>query len=425
MTGCQIALNAKTVLNNFLEGQESSLFSINQERITPFSLCLKHFYPTGSNQGGVLHFQITNPTDLMWTTFAAQERPPLTTPSSEDNLVKDCNVLTYWANAFGYVQIPEVELQISSTNISKMYGTGALLYRDLLLPAGRRLEEMIGMRFTTLQLMDDSHKNTTLFTPILGFWSSGSPAYALRCVAMGLATITVIIHVRQTAQLAFSNQVRCIGNNRLESVQPELVGGTTATITLVVFMFWLGMRERLRLAAKVEELVVKGWQLNPSNQTYDADFNSSSVRVDLNFGLPVMYFSVIAQNQALVQCAFPNFINFAGPNGVDPILAMFVELGNENYTDPMPGVFWRVVVPWTFFEHIPELWQYVISFAVDPYSEKYTGSFNMVPIDKVYLNVVLAGSPTPGERLHYNIFVYATVWFVIRYGGQTLQAVFK
>ena len=209
-------------------------------------------------------------------------------------------------------------------------------------------------------------------------------------------------------------------------VPPKMVESQNFEISLVIFMFWLGTRERMMLAARVEELVVRTMQVNQNKHNYNISSQYSQVQVELNFSLPVVFMMIYAQNLKLVEGRQPDFINFSGPNGVDPIQQMQLDIGVDQLTQSYPGVFWRVVMPWVFFNHIPRLWQYVMVFATHPSSmEELTGSLNMIPLSSVRLNIGLAGPTRAGEMFTYVITVFASVAAIIRYGGATAHKLFS
>lgn len=415
-------LMSKTTMNSHLESDvEASVFTLRQKRTSSFAMCVKRYQATGGVMSNQQTVNIHNPADLMWHTFLATQRPPL---QSGEGSIPTCDTVTYWANAFGYIQMERVTLCTGSTELAEVYGQACLLRDDIMGQAGKRLEEIIGKRQTVAQLTEDSRRQTVLFTPISGFWT-GSPAMALRCVAMSLTTISLILNLRRPEELAISNQVKCVGEDQLQAVPPNIVNSQNFDISIFVFMFWLGTRERVMLTAKVEELVVRVTQVNQNKHNYDVSSQYSQAQVELYFTLPVVFMMIVAQNMQLVTGRQPDYINYSGPNGTDAIRQMQLELGADRVTDSLPGVFWRVVMSWVFFSHTPRLWQYIMVFATDPESmEELTGSLNMIPLDSVRLNVGLAGPTRAGERYTYIISIFSSAVTIIRYGGATVHKLF-
>lgn len=420
MSGAGYALQSTSLIDAYLRSDnEASVWTIQQRKTTPSAMTVKRYFATGSAMSSQQVVTIQNPADMLWQTFLVTERPPL---QSREGAIAKCDAVTYWANAFGYIQMEKVALVVGSTELAIVYGQACLLMDDILGQSGRRLEEMIGKRMTVAQLTEDSRRQMSLFTPISGFWT-GSPAMALRCVAMSLAMIQFTLYLRRPEELAISNQVKCVGNGQLQAVPPVIVESQNFEISLVVFMFWLGARERIKLAAKTEDLVVRVTQINQGQHNFQVTGESVPVQILLTFTMPIVFMMIVAQNLQLVNGRHPDFINFSGPNGTDAIRQMQLELGADPVSDAYPGVFWRVVMPWVFFKHIPRLWQYVMVFATHPSSmEELTGSLNLIPLDSARINIALAG--VAGAMITYATSAISSAVTLIKYGGASVHRLF-
>lgn len=304
-----------------------------------------------------------------------------------------------WVNAIGYAAIPRVGFSIGGQIIDCMYNSFMFAWEELSGKPGKRLEEMIGKRWTREQLVRDSRWFRRLYAPIPFYFTQHS-GNALPIVSLQYHSVQV--HVVFAPLQTLIQQSDCdVQVLRCDTGLP--IANTDMHAVLETTYVYLDMEERDKFACGSFQ------QLITVVQQYTTSSCGGTIRAALNFNFPTL--ELIWMVQRACQCAANNTFDYSGFGGRDPIETARLTLNNAPRFE-REAKYFRLVQPYQFHTNIPRGFIYSYSFALEPESCQPSGSLNFSRIDNVEFTLTLQPEIAGTEVL---VYIFARSWNVMRY----------
>lgn len=89
----------------------------------------------------------------------------------------------HWTNAIGHAIIERVSVLIGGQTIDEQFGEFLEIWEELTADSSRRLEEMIGKRYSRAALIEDAKLPRRYYTP-MQFWFNRNAGLALPLIAL-------------------------------------------------------------------------------------------------------------------------------------------------------------------------------------------------------------------------------------------------
>lgn len=326
----------------------------------------------------------------------------------DDNVILDdidtCTGLVrpwcHWTNAIGQYLIKRACLVIGGQVNDTLYSDFLFMWEELSGQPGKRLQEMIGKRFTRAQLVADSQVNRRLYVP-LPWWYTYTSGNALALVSLQFHGVQIFICFEEL-RLAVQVSSCDVLVTKCADCQPLNANDLQARIETMYI--YLDIEERDRFATGSFE------QLIQQHQQFTACFQSCQVRMQLNFNHPVIELIWAVRRKCQELCG--NHFNYSGKWGMDPIKYVHLRLNNQARFSGREGRYFRLVQPWQFHTDIPDSFVYCYSFSLHPEESQPSGSANFSRIDTVELIFDLQDGLNLEE---ITVMVFATSWQVFRY----------
>ena len=315
----------------------------------------------------------------------------------------------HWVNAIGQYIAERVSVVIGGQVIDTMYNDYLFMWEELAGQPGKRLQEMIGKRFTVAQLVADSKHTRTLYVP-LPFWFTYNTGNALALVSLQFHTVQIIV---QLAQLR-----RCIQLNPLTEQFPlppcvlncdsgAPVQDSDMTVNFEGLYVYLDRAERDRFAASSFE------QLMNAVQRFSLPVAASGqVHLAVNFNHPVIELIWAARRRC--QWEKNNHFNYAGKYNRDPIDQVQLILNGNDRFSRREGRYFRLVIPYQWHTLIPDNFIYSFSFATEPEKMQPTGSCNFSRIDNAEFVFAMQHALISANESVETI-VFARNWQIFKY----------
>jgi len=321
----------------------------------------------------------------------------------EDSQIDSCTGLRRpycnWVNEIGHAAISRASFSIGGQIIDTVYNHYLHMWEELSGKPGKRLEEMIGKRTTTVELVADSQFARRLFVP-LPFYFTQFSGNALPLVALQFHSLDVHVCFSPLSKMiqvsdCDAKVIRCdngtqVSNNDLNAVMD---------ITYI----YLDMEERDRFATGSFQ------QLIQQVQQYSTTARGANINSQLSFNHPVIELIWAVQRKSMA--ASNNTFNYAGHRGRDPVERACLRLNNLQRFDREASYF-RMVQPYEKHTNIPKSFIYNYSFALLPETCHPSGSLNMSRIDNVELVLTMQKELASEECA---LYVFARSWNILRY----------
>lgn len=305
----------------------------------------------------------------------------------------------HYINAVGQWLIKRACLIIGGQVIDTLYNDYLFMWEELSGKAGKRLQEMIGKRFTRALLVEDSQQDQTLWVP-LPFWFTLTPGNALPLVSLQFHGVTVSIGFSDLRSII---QVSDRGILVVKSRDRQPITNNDISASLDTTYIYLDIEERDRFATGCfEQLIVQV-------QAYQQTVRTSNVRVTLNFNHPIIELIWAVRRRCNEACN--NWFNYSGYYGRDPIQAVQLRLNNLARFN-RHGKYFRLVQPYQHHSHIPDAFVYNYSFALFPEEPQPSGSINMSRIDNVEMIFTLQELLSNED---VTIIIFGRNWNVFRF----------
>ena len=304
-----------------------------------------------------------------------------------------------WVNEIGHAALDRVCFSIGGQVIDTLYSHFLHMWEELSGQPGKRLEEMIGKRFTRAALVADSQRARRLYVPL--------PFYFTRHSGNALPLVSLQFHSVQI-NVAFANIERMIQVSDCDVTVVKCSDGQAITsndisAVLDTTYIYLDMDERDRFA------VGSFQQLITQLQQFSTTATGTNIRAQLNFNHPTI--ELIWAVQRKCQADANNTFNYSGFYGLDPVLAAGLRINNLPRFS-REGAYFRMVQPYEKHSLIPKSYVYNYGFALHPEDCQPSGSLNFSRIDNVEMNIDLQPELS-GETV--SLIVFCRNWNLLRF----------
>jgi hypothetical protein len=307
-----------------------------------------------------------------------------------------------WVNEIGHAIIKRVTMSIGGQKVEDMDGLYLHIWEELSGQPGKRLEEMIGKRYTLMDLITDSANTRTLYVPL--------PFSFARRRELALPLVALQFHGVQFT-VEFEDLHRLIIVNRQDTV--PLVKTTQTQITaqdlsanLEIEYVYLDQVERDNFA------MGHFTQLTNQIQIARDTSNQATKTLQLNFNHPVQELVwVVRRNKNITK---NRQFDLSGPKGRDPIKSVKLVLNGQQRFENT-GTYFRTVQPYCHHNLIPESFIYCFSFALTPEDIQPSGSLNFSRIDNAQLEITFSDDMANDEDKE--VRVYARNWNLMKYSS--------
>lgn len=304
-----------------------------------------------------------------------------------------------WVNAVGHAAIARASYAIGGQIIDTVYNHFLNMWEELSGQPGKRLEEMIGQRWSRRDLVADSSKDRRLYIPLPWSFTRRSEN------ALSLVTLS---HHSVDVHIAFSPltdmiQVSSRDVRVVRSKDGAPIGNSDMHAMLDTQYVYLDAEERDRFHSGQFQ------QLIQQVQQFSATTRSASLSAQLNFNHPTIELLWCCQRKS--KAAANEHFDYSGSGGADPLVRASLRLNNLTRFD-REAQYFRLVQPYERHTNIPRNFIYCYSFALDPEGHEPSGSLNMSRIDSVQLNLSLQPELSGEEVACY---IFARSWNAFRY----------
>jgi hypothetical protein len=301
-------------------------------------------------------------------------------PVNPETFFDTCTGLTgawcNWVNEIGFAMITRASFTIGGQTIDTLYSHYLHMWEELTGKPGKRLEEMIGKRFTRAQLVEDSQSARTLYVP-LPFYFARHSGNSLPLVSLQFHTVNVHLTFERLEKLI---QVSAPNVNVVKCSDNQPINNNDICARLELTYIHLDIEERDRFATGSFQ------QLITQVQCYITNTRNLLINAQLNFNHPCINLMWAVQRKCHADANYT--FNYAGKYGKDPIGMANLKLNNQDRFS-REATYFRLVQPYQHFTDIPQSFVYSYSFALNPESENPSGSLNFSRIDNVEFNVQL------------------------------------
>lgn len=350
--------------------------------------------------------------DLAKEVYFVFDLPAIINPNEDC----DCNAWVHWTNAIGHAIIERVQILIGGQAIDEQFGEWLEIWEELTADSARRLEEMIGKRFSRAQLIEDAKVPRRYYTP-LQFWFNRNAGLALPLIALQYHEVRLQFHLRRMEDLFVTGSGNHVDDNCGCLVIPlKTQAGCSGfaplspndlNAFLYVNYVFLDTDERRRFAQLSHEYLITQVQQQFSVNLQGGLSITASDRFQLNLNHPVKALFWLVQRNCHV--ARKDWFNYAGLNGEDPIAMVKLTLNNHDRFSVREARYFRLVVPWEAWPAIPRRFIYTYSFALYPAEQQPSGVTNFSRIDNAFIFVHLQPGLTDAV-----LRVYALSYNVLR-----------
>jgi hypothetical protein len=306
----------------------------------------------------------------------------------------------HWVNQVGFVVVGRCQFSIGGQVIDTCFNHYLNMYEELCGQPGKRLEEMIGKRYTTAALVKDSQHPQTMYVP-LPFYFTRDAGDALPLVSLqfhGIQVNIALTNFEKLVQVSDKNVlvVRAADGTPLSKNDCNAVLDTTYV--------YLDMQERDMFATgSFEGLMTQVQSFSMSSS------KSSTITAQLNFNHPCIELFWAVQRKCQVDRG--NYFNYSGAFGLDPITRASMSLNSVKRFD-REAKYFRLVQPYQHHTCIPKSFVYCYSFALLPETDQPSGSVNLSRIDSIEMQFCLQPAIAKED---IQLLVFARTWNILRF----------
>lgn len=374
-------------LDRYLTGHpETSLFTYNYRRITPFA---KHTIMVPFNEkvafGKTLTATVPFLGDLVHTMYLYFRLPQLSPPPSGSTFLG-------WTNSVGYAMVESVQIRIGETIIDQQNGLfmEVMDYLNTGVNKSEARNKCVG-RYDTINVLPiDALGEQDIYLP-LQFWFNKKLFSALPMISLTGQSVKIVVKLKPFGQIV----------NYDGPTEP--VPYPIQDSGIIADYYMLSEPERTSFKTEEQDYLIEQWQW----QTFEIPAGITTSRFTLDFTQCVKEIVfVLTETESEDNNDFFNF------GRLDP-----VQLGGEFLTriglafdgktrlDKLPESFYRMVTPQRNHTVAGNRNIYVISFAENPEVNQPTGTANFSRYDSVELLLDFVDN-LPQCRLHILGIIY-------------------
>lgn len=276
------------------------------------------------------------------------------------------------------------------------------MWEELAGKVGARLTEMIGKRYTRVQLIADSFYDRRLWVP-LPFSYTQTSGNALPLVSLQFHGVQISVCFEQLQRCVIQSDCNALVL-KTRDCTPLVAQDLSARLDTTYI--YLDIQERDRFAVGAFEQLITQVQMYVTNTRID------TVRLQLNFNHPVI--ELIWAVRRKCQEAKNNHFNYAGKFNLDPINHVSLRFNNLPRFSGKTGKYFRLVQPYQHHSLTPDAYIYCYSFALNPEDAQPSGSVNMSRIDNCELLLDLQPELFQGDG-EVTVMVFGRNWNIFRY----------
>lgn len=308
----------------------------------------------------------------------------------------------HYTNAIGQFLIRRACLVIGGQVIDTLYNDYMFMWEELAGKVGARLTEMVGKRYTRLQLIADSFYDRRLWVP-LPFSYTQTSGNALPLVSLQFHGVQISVNFEQLQ--------RCVVQSHCDALVLKTRDCTPLSTydlqaRLDTTYVYLDIQERDRFAAGAFE------QLITQVQSFYTNVRTNTVRMQLNFNHPTIELIWAVRRRCME--ANNNHFNYSGKWNRDPVQYVSLRFNNLPRFAGRQGTYFRLVQPYQHHSLIPDGYIYVFSFALNPEDPQPSGSVNLSRIDNCELLLDLQPELFDNDG-EVSVIVFGRNWNVFRY----------
>lgn len=317
----------------------------------------------------------------------------------------------HYCNDVGHFMINKAKLIIGGQMIDQFWGTFLFCWEELTGKSGRRLTELTGRRYTRTQLICDSSEARKLYIPMPFFYTLASGS-ALPLASLAYHGVQINVEFAKLEELIVVSKSDISVRNARTGLA---LTAADCKAELEVSYVYLDQAERDKFqSAHFEQIICQ-------TQHYYKTENKEVCRVPLSFNHPTLELIFAVRRQCQARCN--NWGNLSGVDGRDPIVAAELLLNTTSRFGKKPALFWRAIHPYQFHSNIPDVFVYVMSFALTPENAlEPTGSCNFSRIDNIEMVLYMESTLAKED---YTVLVYSRSWNLMRYREGVAGAAFQ
>jgi len=306
-----------------------------------------------------------------------------------------------WANSIGQLLIKCASIVIGGSTIDTLYSEFLFIWEELTGKSGKRLTEMVGKRYNTRQLVQDSAGARLLYVP-LPFWFTQASGQALSLASLQFHGVQIQVEFERLENCIMVSDESRVSVVDVATNQPLTQSSIAAALDTTYV--YLDTVERSKFSTTHFE------QLITQLQFYSIVSSSSQVRMSLAFNHPCQELLWVVRRN--VHERQNGWSNFSGIDGRDPVIKAALHLNSQPRFNNRPGSWLRLVQPYQHHTNIPESYVYCYSFALHPEQTTPSGTCNLSRID--HCDLILNLQEGLGKE-QVTVLVFARSFNILRF----------
>ena len=287
-----------------------------------------------------------------------------------------------WVNEIGHAIIQRVCFSIGGQVIDTLHSHYMHMWEELTGQPGKRLEEMIGKRYTRAQLVHDSSRDRKLYVP-LPFYFTQHSGNALPLVSLQFHSVQIHVKFSPLCELVQVSHkevdVYKLQQNTGE-ISSMLMDNDIKAMLDTTYIY-LDMEERDRFAlGSFQQLITQ------VQRSFMLGKDTTKTH-QLNFNHPCIEILWAVQRNRMI--GHNNTFDYSGQGHTDPMIRATLKVNNLTRFD-REATFFRLKVPYEVHTNIPRNFIYCYSFALKPEDCQPSGSLNFSRIDNVEFSIDVA-----------------------------------
>jgi hypothetical protein len=276
-----------------------------------------------------------------------------------------------WTTGLGHSIIRKAELLIGGVIVDTIDGEWLDIYSEFYLDQSKKKGYYSMIKYSKLADNYSYNDAMNLYIP-LQFWFCRNMGSSLPLIALQYHDVSVNIHLRPLQECFLSQNT---------TDEPKSVDIIDAK--LYCNYIFLDTKERKNFAKSSHEYLITQHQKNINNVI---NYSNSSLKVDLEFNLPVktLYWTLQnreAQKMNLWSDFSLNPERLRINKKIEPLKSVEMKLNGHDRFSERDAEHFRLVEPYNFSNVIPDKFMYTYNFSVNPDSYQPSGAINFSRID--------------------------------------------
>tara|TARA_B110000483_G_C18149477_1_gene524813 strand:+ start:167 stop:1402 length:1236 start_codon:yes stop_codon:yes gene_type:complete len=276
-----------------------------------------------------------------------------------------------WTVGLGHSIIRKAEILIGGVIVDTIDGEWLDIYTEFNLDASKKKGYYEMIKYSKVADNYSYNDAMNLYIP-LQFWFCRNMGSSLPLIALQYHDVTVNIHIRPLSECVFA-----INSND----KPKQVNILEAK--LYCNYIFLDTKERKHFAQSSHEYLITQHQKNINNVI---NYSNSSLKVDLEFNLPVKTLYWTLQNREAQKMNLWNDFSLNPQRikrikRIEPLKSVEMKLNGHDRFSERSAEHFRLIEPYNFSNVIPDKFMYTYNFGINPDSYQPSGAINFSRID--------------------------------------------